>query len=62
MKNVVEGAFKFEDLSGNGYDVRNISSMSRSGHQSSVIVEENGQMVVVEVAPTEAIKIVELLD
>jgi hypothetical protein len=52
----------FMDMNGGSHDIANINSMSRNSQKSSVSMEIDGQTVIVEVTPTEAINIMELLN
>lgn len=52
----------FQDKAGVSYDIANIQSISRNVGKSSVRLEIEGQIVVVEINPTEAINIIERLN
>lgn len=52
----------FKDMNGGAHDIASINSMSRSSQKSSVSMDIDGQTVIVEVTPTEAINIMELLN
>lgn len=52
----------FKDRDGNSHDITNIYSISRGTGQSSVRVDVDGQQVFVEVTPTEAMNLIELMN
>lgn len=52
----------FKDMNGGTHDIANISSMFRNAQQSGVRMDVDGETVMVEVTPTEAINIMELLN
>lgn len=52
----------FKDRDGNSYDITNIHSISRGTAKSSVGLDVDGQQVFVEVTPTEAMNLLELMN
>jgi hypothetical protein len=50
------------DMNGGSHDIATIASMSRSSQKSSVSMDIEGQTVIVEVTPTEAMNIIELMN
>lgn len=52
----------FMDMNGGSHDIATIASMSRNAQKSSVSMDVEGQTVIVEVTPTEAMNIIELMN
>jgi len=52
----------FKDTDGVVHDIASIQSMSRNAQKSSVTMVVNDEVVIVEIAITEAINIIELLN
>lgn len=52
----------FQDKEGAAYDIANIESIATNANLSSVKMDIDGQKVIVEITPTEAIHIIELLN
>lgn len=52
----------FKDMNGGSHNVASISSMSRNSGKSSVKMDIDGETVIVEITPTEAINIIEMMN
>lgn len=52
----------FKDMNGGSHNIASIDSMSRNHKNASVSMTVEGERVIVEVTPTEAINIMELLN
>lgn len=50
----------FQDKLGNSYDIGMVSQVSRNANKSSVQMDVDGRAVIVEITPTEAIKIIQM--